>query len=130
MSNTIKPPGTSGPSRPDVMGASQSDSTRSSQNETVDFERLLETENTDAAAASNIAQTPETEHLEALDRALQSGDITPEQAIDQMVEQALRSARDLPVTQREALERQLRTALTEDPTLLALQKDLNRGVDT
>jgi hypothetical protein len=58
--------------------------------------------------------------------ALKTGALEPSSVVDRLVEKALAApaARGLTEAGRAQLERTLRTALAEDPTLLAMQADL------
>lgn len=66
--------------------------------------------------------------LAELAAAVKSGELAPSQVVEQLVARALDApaARGLTEAGRAQLERSLRTALAEDPTLLALQADLGR----
>ena len=60
--------------------------------------------------------------------AVRSGELSPATVVDSLVERALSApaARALSAPARADLERALRSALAEDPTLLAMQADLGR----
>lgn len=64
-----------------------------------------------------------------LANAVKSGAMEPSAVIDRLVEKALAApaAQRLTDEGRVELERALRAALAQDPTLLALQADLGRG---
>lgn len=74
----------------------------------------------DGSRASDVAE---------LAAAVKGGAIEPSAVVDRLVERALAApaARGLTDAGRAELERSLRSALAEDPTLLALQADLGRG---
>ena len=65
--------------------------------------------------------------LGSLEAELRAGQIGVDEAVDRLVQRALRGARSLPAADRAALEAQLRDALADDPTLVALRKDLERA---
>lgn len=60
--------------------------------------------------------------------AVRSGELSPAAVVDSLVERALAApaAQALSAPARADLERALRGALAEDPTLLAMQADLGR----
>lgn len=78
-------------------------------------------------ATAEQARGTAPSHLGDIERDLAAGRIDADEAIDRIVSQALDRASALPTADRAALEAQLRMALREDPTLIALQKDLERG---
>lgn len=82
----------------------------------------------DATKATGAATSTELSTTE-LASAVKSGAIEPSAVIDRLVEKALSApaAQGLTDAGRLELERALRSALAEDPTLLALQADLGRG---
>ncbi len=108
MSDPIKPP--DGPSGPDAPTA-QPDAVEGAPGE---FKAAV-----DAAAGPGAAAD-----------AVRAGTLDPSQAVEGLVQRALATARGLPEAQRQKLEAQLRAALAEDPTLLALQEDLQRATET
>lgn len=79
--------------------------------------------------ASAVTQTGATTSLAELASAVKSGAMEPSAVIDRLVEKALSApaAQRLTDAGRVELERTLRSALAQDPTLLALQADLGRG---
>jgi hypothetical protein len=110
MSNPIDPPGgpgapASGPDAPDEAGASASAAV---------FQRELES-------------APSADRLGTLARAVETGEVSRAEAVEALVQAALAQAADLPDALRAQVEAQLREALTEDPSLLALQDDLARA---
>lgn len=115
MSTPIKPPGgpsgAGGPEGPDTAGVGEAEGS---------FRSVVE-----GARPSGAAEGPAA--LQGLHADLAAGRVTPEAAIDRLVERAMAGAVGLPDAQRAALESQLREALAGDPTLLALRKDLERG---
>jgi hypothetical protein len=73
------------------------------------------------------APAPGGDALAGVVHALQAGQITPEQAVSQLVEHALSSVGGaLGEAQRAELSEMMRSALANDPTLLALQGELGR----
>ena len=80
-----------------------------------------------AAVDGARAAGPPAVAVGPLEAELRAGRITPEAAIERLVERALASASALPEGRRAALEAQLRDALAADPTLIALRKDLERA---
>jgi hypothetical protein len=78
----------------------------------------------DATKATGAATS-----ITELASAVKSGALEPSAVIDRLVEKALSApaAQGLTDAGRLELERALRSALAEDPTLLALQADLGRG---
>ncbi len=91
------------------------------------FREALATESPSSQAPAT-ASTGASE-LTRLAEQVQSGALTPEQAIDALVERQLASpmAQLLAPAQRAQLESVLRARLAEDPTLIALGRDLSRG---
>ena len=79
---------------------------------------------TTASAAQGLGTVAE------LAGALKAGALEPSAVVDRLVEKALSApaARGLTEAGRAQLERTLRTALAEDPTLLAMQADLSTAV--
>ncbi len=119
MSTPIKPPGgpsgAGGPEGPHVDGDVQGPGAADGS-----FRTAVEGAKTSGASAA--AAGP----LDALRADVVAGRVSPEAAIEGLVQRALASAAGLPDAQRAALESQLREALAGDPTLLALRKDLER----
>jgi hypothetical protein len=127
MSTPIKPPG--GPSPADPSGSANG--AGRVEGKAGELEKLVEgAASADAHQASEASSSTRASRLEGLKADLAAGRIGVDEAIDRMVEHALRSAHGLPEAQRSALEAQIRTALLEDPTLIALRKDLRRGSHT
>jgi hypothetical protein len=89
-------------------------------------EALATSETPSSTGASATGAASELGHLA---KQLESGSVTPEQAIEALVERQLDSpaARMLAPAQRAELESMLRSRLAEDPTLIALGRDLSRG---
>ncbi|MGE0791600.1 MAG: hypothetical protein AB7S26_38345 [Sandaracinaceae bacterium] len=115
MSDPIKPPG--GPRPPhttqgadDVAGRAPDGAEKVGGPEAGRGEFRAEV---DAAASSEAASAPAAAPLDA--------------AMERAIERAMASAKGLSPEQRDALEAQLRDALAEDPTLLALQRDVRRA---
>lgn len=83
---------------------------------------------TGAVAPTGVGATTELRDPAAIAGALKTGAVTPEQAIDALVAKTLESpmALSLSPAGRADLERTLRSALANDPTLLAMQADLGR----
>ncbi len=81
------------------------------------------------ADATTGAGAPQSVGALELANAVKSGALEPSAVIDRLVEKALAApaARSLTDQGRVELERALRSALAQDPTLLALQADLGRG---
>lgn len=79
-----------------------------------------------ASGASHDA-APVGGRVESLRAELAAGHIDVEQALDRLLERALASAPGMSAARRATLEAQLRAALVEDPTLIALRKDLERA---
>lgn len=77
------------------------------------------------AGTSSVAELSGAQQLAA---SLRAGELTPAQALDAMVAQALQSpdALRLEPAARAALEQHLRTMLAEDPSLQELTGDLSR----
>jgi len=114
MSTPIKPPGDpSAPAGP--VGADGPEGAEGAFEAAVDEARAARGPDATPVATSGVLDD------------LSAGRLTPDQAIDQLVERALSSARGLPEAERDALAAQLRDALEADPTLLALREDLRRA---
>lgn len=105
MSSPIKPP--DGADAPDAAGLESPDGA-AAVGAPGEFKAVA-----DAAAAAEEVATQ-----------LDTGAIDASQAVEQLVQRALANADGLAPAQREALEAQLRAALADDPTLIALQEDL------
>ena len=106
MSTPIKPP--DGADAPDAAGLEPTDGATAVEGAPGEFKAVADA----AAAATEIAGQ------------LDAGAIDASQAVEQLVQRALANARGLAPAQQKALEAQLRAALADDPTLVALQEDL------
>ncbi|SRR5690606_892883 len=126
MSTPIKPPG--GPSSSAVHGENGTSHGRV-EGRSGELRSMVENAQAEAQGAG-AAQGAEPTSLGGIEQDLKAGRIDVEQAIDRLVERALASAAGLPAEQRAMIEVNLRNALAEDPTLIALQKDLERGSST
>ncbi|MEC7522340.1 MAG: hypothetical protein VYE22_20810 [Myxococcota bacterium] len=120
MSTPIKPPGGSPDGIPEPA-----DTPEGSQVEGGELRGMVERAGADRAegSAGSEAASP----LDAVRADVEAGRIDADQAIERLVQRALAGASGLSPSQRDALEAQLRDALTEDPTLVALRKDLERA---
>lgn len=137
MSSAIKPPGSGGPpgtgpipGASTEVGGAKSVGGASSAGASDAFRAELERSGADAAAAARpAASSARAEALRALAEEVRSGRIDARTAIDRLVERALGAgpAASLPPARRAELETLLRAALEEDPTLVAMQRDLARG---
>lgn len=123
MSTPIKPPGgpkANGPNGEDAAPQGRVEGRSGELRSMVeDAERSVE--------GPTVGQAAEPNALSSIERDMTAGRIDVEQAIDRLVARALERAAELPASQRAELEVNLRNALAEDPTLLALRKDLERG---
>ncbi|MBK8171040.1 MAG: hypothetical protein IPK60_11950 [Sandaracinaceae bacterium] len=123
MTTPIKPPGhgvpPTSPSEVDGTRAPASSSTGESFKATLD--------RTTASASAKGATAPDA--VRALVDDLRAGKITLDGALDTLVARALGNgaAKGLGPAQRRELETMLRSALADDPHLVALTKDLARG---
>ena len=121
MSSPIKPPGgPTGPNAPDELEAPSKTNEASEA-----FQKTLDrTSATDDAAAAG-ASDPVVE----VARDIRAGRIDVSTAIDRLVEQAMssRMVESLTPAGRVELEAHLRRTLAEDPTLVSLARDLERG---
>ena len=127
MSTPIKPPGGSpegGPESAEAPDESGSDvgELRDMVSESGASERAVSDGVVSESAAAS-ANTP----IDALRADVASGRLDADQAMERLVHRALPSAPGLDESQRAALEAQLREALAEDPSLIALRKDLQRA---
>ena len=121
MSSPIKPPG--GPTGPSVPGEVEGPGKANEASEA--FQKTLDrTSETDDAAAAG-ASDPVTE----IAREVRAGRIDVDTAIDRLVERAMstRMVESLTPAGRVELEAHLRRSLAEDPTLVSLARDLERG---
>lgn len=129
MSSEIKPPGAGGVT-PNVGGA---DSSAPSEGTGEAFRAALEgsapVEGAAPVAQSADASSSATQGIEGIAAELRAGRVDSSQAVEQLLTRALSSAsaRALPPAERARLESMLRSAIAEDPTLAAMQKDLTRG---
>lgn len=116
MSTPIKPPGSPPP-------AGGTDPTAGAvESRPGELDELVE-----SAGPHSAPPAARAGRLEGVRADLAAGKIGVGEAIDRLVAKAMSSARGLPAADRAALEAQLRAALEEDPTLLALRKDLERA---
>lgn len=125
MTSPIKPPGGTPPGAPDpsrVDGAGRAEGPRET------FREALDRTSSDAGPAGATAP-PEVTGVRAISDDVRTGRIDAEAAVDRLVARALSTpaARSLTEAARAELEADLRRSLAEDPTLLALTKDLARG---
>lgn len=124
MTTPIKPPGQGLPptSTSDVEGTAKSAGTAKTGES---FQATLER----TSQASKSANVGAPAAIGALVDDLKAGRITLDGALDKLVARAVGSgpAKALSAAQRTELESMLRNALAEDPHLVALTKDLERG---
>ncbi len=133
MSTPIKPPGHTDP----VGGADPSEGSQPGAVEQrpgelrslVDEARAEQASQRSPDAADATAATAPS-RVGGVQADLAAGRIDVDEAIERLVDRALAQASGLPTEQRAALEAQLRAALAEDPTLIALRKDLERAQQT
>lgn len=129
MSSEIKPPGAGGVP-PAVGGA---DSSVPSEGTGEAFRAALEgtapVEGTAPAESTAQSATSASQGIEGIAAELRAGRVDSAQAVEQLLTRALSSAsaQALPPAERARLEAMLRSAIAEDPTLAAMQKDLTRG---
>jgi hypothetical protein len=123
MTTPIKPPGGSSPAG--ASGASSGADHGRVEGRSGELRSLVDG-GTDVRGPT-AAQAGDPLSLPAIERDVRAGTIDVDQAIDRLVARALERAAGLPADQRAVLETNLRSALAEDPTLLALRKDLERG---
>ncbi len=125
MSTPIKPPGgpSSGPGSIESSGT-ESTSAPGAFKQAVASEGASAT--SDVAAAEAGASSEASAPVQALVDEVRAGRLDVDGAIDQLVDRALSTTTGLPPEHRQALEAQLRGALGEDPTLLALRRELER----
>lgn len=129
MSTPIKPPGSPPPggAEPgDGPDAERAEGRPGEFREAVDDASEAEME-PGSAGATEASGASGASPSAAIHQELAAGRIDVDEAVDRLVQRALRSASGLPDADRAALERQLREALSEDPTLLALRRDLERA---
>lgn len=128
MSQPIKPPGsTSALERPGGAVDPETDRVEGREGELAAL--VDEAQETDRGADAPQAAT-QSSRVGGLQADLTSGRIDANEAIERLVQRALASAAGLPMEQRAALEARLRAALADDPTLIALRKDLERASQT
>jgi hypothetical protein len=128
MSTPIEPPGSPPPggAEPgDDPGAERAEGRPGEFREAV--ESAAEADVGPADGAPEAAGTSSASPLGDIRQELAAGRIDVDQAVERLVQRALGSAAGLPESDRAALEAQLREALSEDPTLLALRRDLERA---
>ncbi|MGF1464647.1 MAG: hypothetical protein ACFCGT_00810 [Sandaracinaceae bacterium] len=85
-----------------------------------------DTQRMDAAGAVDPSDQTDAGR-DALHAVLEAGRIGADEAMDRLVARAMTGTDGLPAAERSALEGALRDALSTDPTLLALRRDLGRG---
>lgn len=128
MSTPIKPPGSPPPGGPEPGDGPHTERAEGRPGEFREaVEDAAEADVDTATTASEASGAGGASPIGDLRRDLEAGRIDVDGAIDQLVQRALRSASALPTADRAALEAQLREALSEDPTLLALRRDLERA---
>lgn len=120
MSTPIKPPGNAPPLAVDGGRALERGRVEGREGE---LRAMVE----EAGADAEIEATGRERSLSGIERDLRTGRIDVDEAIDRLVERALGRAGELSAERRTELEVNLRNALREDPTLIALRKDLERG---
>lgn len=123
MTSPVKPP-SKPPSLPPVSEAGRRGVAASSDA----FQKTLEA--TRADSPERAAETHSTDAISRIADDLRAGRIDSTVAAERVIERALGSemASVLPPAQRAELEAMLRQAMAEDPTLMALTKELERGV--
>ena len=115
----IKPP--TGPSAADSSAVTEAGQDQSEGVQAPGLHAFVDA--AQASESSNAVQEP----LAALAAQVHSGAISQEQAIDQLIEGALSGMEGvLSESQREDLVETMRSALQNDPTLLALQAELGQ----
>ncbi|MCA9532276.1 MAG: hypothetical protein KC593_01305 [Myxococcales bacterium] len=128
MTSPIKPP--SGPVLP-VDGLSQGAPRATDTGAGADFKTSLErTDAPDAVGVTGASPSTAASASTAADltAALRAGTVSPSQAVDRLVSEALASAdaQLLEPAARVELEQHLRSMLAEDPSLRELVGDLSR----
>lgn len=123
MTSPIKPP--SGPPVAPLAGPSSDADARVGSPAGESFKASLDAV---AGAPTQAGGVSETSGAQALTAALRTGELSPAQALDALVAQALQSAdaQRLEPAARVELEAHLRTMLAEDPSLQELTSDLSR----
>lgn len=122
MTDPIKRGGGAGPVDPSAgSGVGEASGPRS--------EAFRETLQAERASTSQTQDVQGLDELNQLAGSMRSGSLTPEQVVEALVARQLQSsaARGLAPAQRAELESLLRSRLSDDPTLLALGRDLSRG---
>lgn len=127
MSTPIKPPGGSPEGAPE--SAEAPDESGSDVGELRDMVEGAEASGSVSGrgGVTESAATQASSPVDALRADVASGRLDADEAIERLVQRALAGAPGLDEPQRAALEAQLREALAEDPTLVALRKDLQRA---
>ena len=132
MSTPIKGPGGAAPGAglPEAEGPSGTKTEGTSES----FREALESadksgEAGQASAAARTEASPAADPVSNVAADLRAGRIDVATALDRIVARAMESgpASALPPAQRRELEAFLRQSLADDPSLLALTKDLERG---
>ena len=124
MTAPIKPPGGPGARTPDLSAGGQVDKPSTSFRDVVGAD-----EATKIGAGTEGPEGAERAALDGIVEDLAAGRIDQEAAIDRLVARALATptAAALPPVRRAELEAFLRSRLAEDPTLIALTDDLQKG---
>ena len=126
MTSPIKPP--SGPPVAPLAGPSQGAAARPGSSAGEEFRASLDAADGVAGHASAAGGAAEASGVQALTAAHRTGELSPAQALDALVAQALQApdAQRLEPAARAELEQHLRTMLAEDPSLQELTSDLSR----
>ncbi len=131
MSTPIKPPGSPAPEGAtgpgDGPGSARVEGREGELRALVEDAKEADVDGPTVASARPAEQAGPASSVQA---DLRAGRIDVDEAIDRLVERSLANASGLSSAHRAALEAQLRAALAEDPTLIALRKDLERGSQT
>jgi hypothetical protein len=124
MTGPIKPPGAPS-TTPSIQDLARQDLGRAEGPARAEFRDQLAEGPTKAQSAGAV---PTTE-LEALAARVRSGELSPGQAVDALVERALTSpmAAGLDDAGRAGLEAYLRAALEDDPVLSQMRGDVERS---
>ncbi len=122
MSTPVKPPG--GP--PSAPSASELGGARIEERPN-ELRGLVESASESDVQASSTRGSATVARVDGIRAELAAGQIDPNEAVERLVQHAMSRAAGLSDAHRAALEEQLRSALAEDPTLVALRKDLERG---
>jgi hypothetical protein len=122
MNTPIKPPG----STPFSQSPEPVADVTGTEKPTETFRDVLD----ELAQVGEVSHARETafDSVQAIADQLRTGEIDAPTAIDKLVENALRdlSISALPPEEKLEVEKLLRAALQDDPTLIALEKDLER----